>query len=167
LSSNGKASLDFIPETVSRTLAGIFLYGHLPAPSYGHVTSYGMGSLSLAGIAFIGICWALTFAVEARYHRVRNPLTPTSSIYRGVAASNLVSYSLLLILWLPHSYFSAVADESMERNICSKSNSWSSSCFKIWSRYPEVKTERLKNCEENGVDATVCVTPPPGLRIIK
>jgi hypothetical protein len=168
VSFNGKASLDFIPETVSRTLAGIFLYGHLPAPSYGYITSHGgMASLSLAGLAFIGICWALTFAVEAYYHRVRNPSMARSVIYRGVAVANLVSYSLLLLMWLPYSYFSAIANESMERHMCTRSNTWSSSCLKMWSRYPELKTERLKNCEEDGVDATACITPPPGLRIIK
>lgn len=166
VSSSGQASLGFVPPAIRGALAGIFLYGHLPAPSYGYVTSYGMGSLSLAGIAFIGICWVLTFAVEARYLRVRNPSVPPTSIYRGVAVSNLASYSLLLVLWLPHSYFSAMADESMERSTCSQSSSWSSSCFKIWSRYPEIKTERLKNCQDNGIDATACITPPPGLRVI-
>lgn len=167
VSPHGRANLDFIPEKVSGLLAGTFLYGHLPAPSYGHITTHGgMASLSLAGLAFIGICWILTFAVEAHYHRVRNPSIAGSVIYRGVAVSNLVSYGLLLLMWLPYSYFSAIANESMERHVCTRSNTWSSSCLKMWSLYPELKIERLKNCEENGVDATACVTPPSGLRIL-
>ncbi len=167
VSPNGKTSLDFIPEKVSGVLAGVFLYGHLPAPSYGHITSYGgMANLSLAGLAFIGICWILTFVVEAHYHRVRNPSIAGSVIHRGVAVSNLVSYGLLLLMWLPYSYFSAIASESMERRMCSQSHTWSSSCLKMWSLYPELKTERLKSCEDNGVDAAACITPPPGLIIL-
>ncbi len=167
VSDSGQTNADFIPEMVRRALAGVFLYGNLPAPSYGYVTSYGgMASLSLAGLAFIGICWVLTFGVESRYHRVRNPSIASASIYRGVAVSNLASYCLLLLMWLPYSYFSAIENESMERNMCTRSRSWSSSCLKMWSLYPELKKERLRNCKEDGVDATACVTPPPGLRII-
>lgn len=166
-SPQGQATFSWIPAAASRTMAAIFLYGNLPAPSYGYITSYGgMASLSLAGLAFIGICWVLTFAVEARYHRVRNPSIQGASIYRGVAVSNLVSYGLLLLMWLPYSYFSAIANESMERSMCTRSSTWSSSCLKMWSLYPEVKMERMKNCQEDGVDATACITPPPGLRII-
>lgn len=165
-SKDGQAALSFIPTSVTFNLAQVFLYGNLPAPSYGYINGLGgIAGIPLAGLVFIGICWLLTFGVEGRYYRVRNPLVSKAAIYRGAALSNLASYSLLLTMWLPYSYMSAVSGEAMERRLCQSSNAWSSSCLKIWSRYPEIKADRIHACEDNGIDAVKCVTPPPGLRI--
>jgi len=165
-SKAGQAALSFIPTSVMFHLAQVFLYGNLPAPSYGYINGFGgMAGIPLAGLVFIGICWLLTFGIEGHYYRTRNPLISKSAIYRGAALSNLASYILLLTMWLPYSYMSAVSGEAMERRICQSANSWSSACMKIWARYPETRVDRIHACEVNGIDAVKCVTPPPGLRI--
>lgn len=164
-SKAGQAALSFIPNSVTFSLAQVFLYGELPAPSYGYINGLGgMAGIPLAGLVFIGICWLLTFGIEGRYYRTRNPSVAKSVIYRGAALSNLASYSVLLAMWLPYSYLSAVSGEAMERRICEEANSWSSSCLKIWARYPDLKVNRIRACEVKGIDAVKCITPPAGLR---
>jgi hypothetical protein len=165
-SKGGQAAMSFLPTSLTFNLAQVFLYGNLPAPSYGYINGISNGAgISLAGLVFIGICWLITFAVEGRYYRKRNPSISKASIYRGAVWTNLASYSLLLTFWLPYSYMSAVSSEATERRFCQSANTWSSTCLRIWARYPELKTERIHACEVNGIDAVKCVTPPPGLRI--
>lgn len=157
-SNDGQAALSFIPKSVTFNLAQVFLYGELMPPSYGHIIGPNRAGISLAGLVFIGICWLLTFGVEGRYYRIQNPLVSKSAIYRGTAFSNLVSYSLLLTMWLPYSYMSAASAETMLRSTCQRPDLWSSNCPSIFTRYPEIKAYRLHACDVNGIDAVKCLS---------
>jgi len=150
-----KTALSFIPETVKFNLSQVLLYGQLPAPSYGYINGYGTAGISLAGLIFIGICWLLTFGVEGRYYRIRNPFISTLAIYCGTALSNLSSYSLILAMWLPYSYMSAAKDEAMQLHSCQLGHVWSPICQDIWDRYPETKDKWLLSCLQ-GFDSSEC-----------
>jgi len=156
-SKDAQITLAFIPETARHLLAQTFLYGQLPAPSYGFIAGIGEAGIFLAALLFVGICWLLTFGVEGYYYGKKNPLLPRGKVYGFTAIVNLISYSLLLALWLPYSYYAASSDQNFQRRICAQSSSWSSRCSDILARFPDVKEKRLGECHRRGIQEDRCL----------
>lgn len=109
-SKDAQTTLAFIPDAARHLLAQTFLYGQLPAPSYGFIAGFGEAGIFLAALLFIGICWLLIFGVEGYYYGKKNPLLPKGKVCGFTAIVNLISYALLLAMWLPYSYYSASSD---------------------------------------------------------
>lgn len=87
-------TLAFIPYNIRFFLAQVLLYGQ----------AYDARDIFLAPIIFIGICWAFSVAVEGYYYSLRNPLLPRKKVYRTTVIVHIISYLLLLALWLPYLY---------------------------------------------------------------
>jgi hypothetical protein len=155
---DAQTTFAFLPESARRLLAQTFLYGRLPAPSYGFIDGFGKAGIFLAALLFVGICWLLTFAVEGHYYGTKNPSLTRRHVYGRTAFANLLSYGALLLLWIPYSYHSASSGQDFERQFCAQSNSWSIRCTDIWARFPEVKEARLRECRDRGLQEQICLS---------
>lgn len=156
-SRGAQADLLATPASVRHFLAQVLLYGQTPTPSYGFIASAGNEAwIFLAVLLFMGICWLLTFAVEAVFYARKNPLLPRSTVLRCTALVNIGSYGLLAALWLPYSYHSARSDQTSLRQICSRPNSGSHWCPDIWARFPETREQRLASCTRLGIPDQRC-----------
>jgi hypothetical protein len=139
-------------------LAQILLYGQVTTPSYGSISAgSGYSGIILAALLFIGICWLLTFVVEALYYSKKNPNIPKSNVFLRTALVNIVSYSLLIALWLPYSYQAAKSEEGFMKHHCAEAGGWGRDCPKILEKYPEIKQQRLKSCERRGIEEGTCL----------
>lgn len=156
-SKDAQSTLAFIPKSTRYLLSQTFLYGQLPAPSYGFIDGFGSAGIFLAGLLFVGICWFLTFGVEGYYYGKKNPLLPRGTIYGFTAIVNLVSYSILMSLWVPYSYVAASSGQNTELQFCSHANTWSSRCPDILVKFPEIKEKRLNECYHLGIQEDHCL----------
>ncbi len=138
-------------------LAQTFLYGQLPAPSYGFIDNYGHAGIYLAALLFMGICWLLTFVVEGYYYGKKNPSLPKAKVYRNTAIVNIISYCLLIALWIPYSYHDAKSEEGFMKQHCAEAGAWGRDCPKVLAKYPEIKQQRLRSCERRGITEDVCL----------
>jgi len=150
-------ALSFIPESLRHLLAQTFLYGQLPTPTYGFIKGFGNSGIFLAALLFIGICWLLTVGVEGHYYKKKNPQLPKDKVFRGTVFVNLVSYCVLLILWLPYSYIDAQSEQRFFQHACSQASSYSSSCPEVFARFPEIKEKRLAECHSRGIQEGDCL----------
>jgi hypothetical protein len=131
VSNDGQATLGFIPTSARELLGQTFLYGQLPAPSYGFIDEAGNAGIYLAALLFMGICLLLTFGVESYYYRKKNPQLSRGTVFCQTAIANLISYLLLFALWIPYSYHSASAADDFWQDFCRRGSGWSSACTKI------------------------------------
>lgn len=139
-------------------LAQILLYGQVTTPSYGSISDGSSYSgIILAALLFIGICWILTFVVEALYYGKKNPNLPKANVYRRTAIVNIISYCLLIALWLPYSYQAANSEEEFMKQHCAEAGGWGRDCPKILAKYPEIKQQRLRSCESRGIKEDICL----------
>jgi hypothetical protein len=155
------AKSQFLPDTLRNVLAQILIYGQLPTPTYGFIGAnhyMGMSGVYLAATGFIGLCWAFSILVEGFYYGKKNPSIAKSTVYKVTTQSHLVSYALLLFLWLPYSFYSAKSQElSMRDGLCLWPNAWSATCYQIFDLYPEAKQARLKNCRLRQIEDDDCI----------
>ncbi len=149
-------SLDFLPESVRFFLAQAFLYGHLPAPSYGFIDGFQESGIYLAALVFIGICWCATFVIEGRYYMRKNPSLPKRDVLRLTALMNVASYGILMALWFPYSVYSAASEQKHIIGICSHEGAWSSKCGMVWELFPETKNSRLVECRRGRISDEKC-----------
>ena len=145
-------------DSARHLLAQTLLYGQVSTPSYGYISGGSSnGGIILAALLFIGICWVLTFVVEALYYRKKNPNLSKANVYRRTAMVNIASYCLLIALWLPYSYQAAKSEEGFMKSHCAEAGGWGRNCLEILAKYPEIKQQRLRSCESHGIKEDICL----------
>jgi hypothetical protein len=156
---DAQTTFAFIPESARYLLASTFLYGQISAPSYDFIDDgFGYAGIALAALFFIGVCWLLTLGVEGYYYVKKNPLLPRGKVYGLTALVNIISYSLLLALWIPYSYHVASTNQESLKYTCSKANSMSSRCPQIWAKFPEIREIRINECSRRLIGEVDCLT---------
>ncbi len=158
-SEDGQRTFSFLPEQVRFFTIQVLLYGDTPVPSYGFM-GYSNAGILLAAILFIGLCWLLTFVVEGYYYAHKNPQRVRSEIVRKTALANMFSYGLLMLFWFPYSYYTARSSEMLTKTLCSEPSSWSTNCFQLLEKYPEVKDARLQACKRFAITPDSCLKGP-------
>jgi hypothetical protein len=163
-SESARQSLSFVPKGLRFGLAQVLLYGQLPAPTYGFIDSFngfgGIAGIVLAAIAFMGICWLVSIGVEGYFYARKNPKVAKSTVYGVTALAHLVSYTLLVLLWLPYSYHAAKANEDSVLRLCANPMAWDSNCPEIFLRYPQIRQTRLDNCKQQDEAQDTCLRLP-------
>lgn len=156
-SADSKSAFPYLSDSVRFFLAQALFYGDTPVPSYGFIVGGSKAGIFFAALIFIGLCWLLTFVVEGYYYARKNPSRPRIEIFRRTALANVASYSFLIALWLPYSYYSASAAQEFERWACGQPSSWSSRCNEIWEKFPEVRELRLAGCRTRSIPERRCL----------
>lgn len=157
--SDAKTTLSVLSAPVRFFLAQAFFYGEPDGPSYGYIVGFSFANILLAALIFIGLCWLVTFVVEGHYYSKKNPLRTKREIFRRTALANVASYCILILLWLPYSYYAAHAwqGDEYERTFCGRAWSWSSRCIAVWEKWPGVKERRLAECNRLGISNNQCL----------
>lgn len=129
-----------LPSDVSFQLAQIFLFGQISTYNFGFAIEEWMTNdgVVLAAVLYMGICLAFTIWVEGNYHARKNPEIGRKNIFMRTTIIHFCSYMVLLMAWLPYSYYSAKNKEDALKVLCSKNNAGRYECEKIWSKFPEI-----------------------------
>lgn len=126
-------------------LAQVFYFGQLRGPDFGFVVSGTNSGIGLAALVFIGICWSVTVGVEGRYYQHINPKISRRQAIRAAVFFNVVTYCVLLVMWLPYSYYEVKSEEEFYKKVCSSSSSDSMHCDYIFNKYPEIRRQHFKD----------------------
>ena len=155
----GKAANPGVAQQLLYFLAQVFLYGSAPTPTYGFAGSQSFSDLLgmlLASLLFVGCCWIFTIYFEANFYARRNKNLESKYILRKTIFMHVISYGVLMALWIPISIYSAKKSHDYQTEVCARFNVSFEPCVQIWKQYPEVKARRLSECISGGVDQQDC-----------